>query len=503
MERYQQQLQEWWNRWQALTPARRFTYTFVGISTIALAGLLWWLAQPEYRVLYAGLSAEEAGAITGKLKTSGVQFRLASGGSTILVPAEQAMQVHLDLSAEGIPGSSKIGKGFDLFDQPMLGATPFNQHVNFTRAQQSELARTIMQIDPIVYARVHIVRPEPSPFIREQKPTTASVMVKLRPGASLNRNTISGITALVSGSVEGLTRENVRIVDSSGRLLSDNHDADSGALGTMIEQRKEVERYLSSEAERMLTHVLGPGRAIVRVTAELNTKQMREKKEIINVEGRVPKSEKFTVNKTASSGPTKGGVPGTTSNLTKGGGNTAGASGSTSNQETQQSDYDYPRTILEWQNKFGSIDRLTIAAFVDPTSGSSKDTAIALADVQEIIKKAVGFKNDRDEIQVTQVRIPTVNSDSFEEEYAGHQRWQTILTMVRNVSIGMVALCACVIAWVVMKRIGGKLAASVVAEPKAENLDRIKEELDRNPEAIAKVLALWMERTEPSDRAAA
>src|SRR5581483_6329208 len=125
------------------------------------------------------------GAITSKLQAKSINFKLASSGTTILVPADQAMQVHLDLTNDGTPGSSKLGKGFDLFDQPMLSATPFNQHVNFVRAQQTELARTIMQIDPIVFARVHIVRPEPSPFIREQKQTTASVMVKLRPGATL------------------------------------------------------------------------------------------------------------------------------------------------------------------------------------------------------------------------------------------------------------------------------------------------------------------------------
>ena len=104
-------------------------------------------------------------------KAKAVPFKLAAGGTTILVPADQAMQVHLDLTAEGVAGSAKIGKGFDLFDQPMIGATPFNQHVNFLRAQQSSWRETIMQIDPIVFARVHIVRPEPSPFLREKNPT--------------------------------------------------------------------------------------------------------------------------------------------------------------------------------------------------------------------------------------------------------------------------------------------------------------------------------------------
>ncbi len=500
MDKYAQQAKELWSRWQALSAGRKSAYAAIGVIGVGFVFMVWWLAQPEYRVLYAGLSAEEAGAITSKLKSSGVSFKLASGGTTILVPADQAMQVHLDLSVEGIAGSSKISKGFELFDQPMLGATPFNQHVNFTRAQQAELARTIMQMDPIIFARVQIARPEPSPFIREQKPTTASVMVKLRPGATLNRSAASAIAVLVAGSVEGLAKENVKIVDTHLRVLSEKHDAESGIVGSMIEQRKEVEHYLAGEAERMLTHVLGPGRAIVRVTAELNTKQMREKKEIINADGKVAKTEKITINKTTSSGANKGGATGTSSNLGKPGGG-SGASGSTSNQETQQSDYDYPRTFQEWHNKHGSIDRLTIAAFVDTSSATGKDAVIALADVQEIIKKAVGFKNDRDEIQVTQVSVPVVSSQSFEEAYAGHQQWQMILSIVRNASIGMVALCACVIAWVALRRFA--VWAPAVATPQPDKLQRIKDELDRNPEMLAKVLTRWIDRSEPTGRVAA
>lgn len=503
MDNFAQQFREMWNRWQALSSANKFAWSAGCAVCLSVAGLIWWVAQPEYRVLFSGLPSEDAGVITGKLQTKGVPFKLASGGTTILVPADQEMQVRLDLATEGMPNASRIGKGFDLFDQPMLGATPFAQNINFMRAQQAEVAKTLMQIDPIQFARVHIVRPEPSPFIRDHKPTTASVMVKLRPGASLNRNTISAIGSLVSGSVEGLSRDNVRIIDSHGRLLSDNNESGSEVMGAFIEQRKEVEHYLASEAERVLNHVLGNGRAIVRVTAELNTKQMREKKEIINIEGKVARSEKTTTNKTTSNssgGGSRGGFVGTSSNLGKSGGGSSG-SGSTSNQETSQSDYDYPRTIQEWHNKIGSIDRLTVAAFVD-TSGPDGEQLVSLADVQEIIKKAIGFKQSRDEIQVTQVRVPSVNGKAFEEEWATHQRWQTILTAIRNGSIAMVALCGCVMGWVLFRRLSKPAPASnPTVTP--EKMQQISAELDRNPEVLAKILSRWLESPESSDRVAA
>src|SRR5262249_1383055 len=146
----------------------------------------------------------------------------------------------------------KGGKGFELFDQSTLGATPFTQHVNYMRALQAELAKTIMQIDPVTFARVHIVKPEPSPFLRDQKPTTASVMLKLKHGSSLNRNTSAGIIALVTRSVEGLTRENVTLVDSQGRLLFEENTSEAGMMGSHMDYRRELESYLASKAEGML-----------------------------------------------------------------------------------------------------------------------------------------------------------------------------------------------------------------------------------------------------------
>jgi flagellar M-ring protein FliF len=503
MEKYRLQMSELWRRWQAMTLRRRIAWSAAGIVSLTLAALLWWVFQPEYRVLYVGLSVEEAGAITSKLQNKGVPFRLTAGGTTVLVPADQAMQVHLDMNSEGIAGSTKIAKGWDSFDQARIGATPFDNSVTFMRAQQAELARTIIQIDPIIYARVHIVRPETSPFIREKKAATASVMIKCRPGATLSRDTVDGIAALVSGSLEGLTKDNVRIVDANGRLLSKNQEGESGALATLVDQKRDIEQYLAGEAERMLTTVLGAGRAVVVVRADLNDIQKRERKEIFDTESKVAKSEKTSLNKTNTSAPNKGGVAGSTSNLGKAQG-TASATGSVTSQETQQSDYDYPRTVQEWQNKIGSINRLTVAAFVD-ISGVDKNEPISLADVKETIKKAVGFKKDRDEIQVTQVRMPGTVSEGFEEEWAAHQRWQTILTIVRNGSMAMMALCAVPMAWLLVRRRGkgAPAAPPKEAQPEPAKLRLVTDELERNPEALARILAHWIDRAEASDRKAA
>ena len=319
-------------------------------------------------------------------------------------------------------------------------------------------------------------------------------MIKLRPGANLDRNTVDGIAALIAGSVEGLTKDNVKITDSTGRLLSKHQEGEFGALGGIVDQKREIEQYLSVEAERMLTAVLGAGRAIVVVRVDLDNKSVHERKEIINADGKVQKSEKTTLNKSnsTSTSPGKGGAAGSASNLGKAG---AGASGGTiTSQETSTAEYEYPRTVQEWQLKHGSIDRLTVAAFVDIDGSSS---TIPLEDIKEIIKKAVGYKLNRDEIQVTQVKMPTPATDGGEEEWASHQRLQSILTIVRNVSIAMVALCFLPMAWVLLRR------RPAAAAPEPAKLQRVAEELDRNPEALAQILTLWIDRSESGNQKAA
>ncbi len=236
-------------------PRRTALLVLTGACVATILAVAFFSFQTDYQVLYSGLSAEDAGAVTAKLQAQSAPFRLGAGGTTILVPAERVHQLRLDLAVEGVPSK---GKGFELFDEMNVGMTPFLQHVNLDRALQAELARTIMQVEPVAQVRVHLVRPEPTPFVREQKPATASVVLKLKPGAVLTRSAAQGIVALVSRSVEGLSAEYVTLVDTTGRVLSDAHGDEP--VTTQMEYRRELETYLSTRAEEMLSQVLGPGR---------------------------------------------------------------------------------------------------------------------------------------------------------------------------------------------------------------------------------------------------
>lgn len=495
--------------WQGMSPARRtVTVAVLLLGVVGILAFAYWASQPNYQVLFSGLAPEDSGAITAKLQAEGVPYKLDAGGTTILVSADKLQQIKVQLAADGLP--IKGGRGFELFDGSSFGMTPFTQQVNYLRALQSELARTITQIDPILSARVHIVRPEPTPFIREQKPTTASVVVRLRSGAALNRNISAGIVSLVARSVEGLTRDNVTIVDSNGRVLSEEVNPDTGPIGSHLEYRRELENYLSSRAETMLSKVVGTGRVIVRVTADLNFQRHREKKETYNPDGRVVAKEIINSSKSTTPQGSKG-AAGTSSNLGKG----ASGQGGTGNSsdETVQTDYAISKITQEFEEKLGSIERLTVAAFVDLSGGTEGKVLVGLnmIDAEGIIKQAVGFKTGRDEIKVTNVQLKVTEPLAPAEESADTgPPWQNILSLVRYISLAIAALAVLGIAWRVFRRLAPPprvpsadkpdTAKEVAKDPIVEKLNAV---VEQNPDALAAVLEKWLANSEPSRRMAA
>jgi flagellar M-ring protein FliF len=507
MDFAQQLTQQMKQVWKGLSPGRRLALgVMAAVCAAIVAGVFYWAAQPDYRVLYSGLSVEDAAAIAAKLQSGGGTYQLGAGGTTILVPAAEVEQRRLELAVDGLP--AKGGKGFEIFDQSSpLGMTPFTQHVNYLRALQAELAKTIAQIEPVASARVHIVRPDPSPFVREQKPTTASVVLKLKPGATLNRQVAAGIVALVARSVEGLAQENVTLLDANGKLLSDPPTAEAGMIASQLEYRKELENELASKAEGMLAQVLGAGRAVVRVTADINFQHIHQKKETYNPDGRVATSEKVSTTKSSATGTSgKGGPAGTSSNL----GRPAPAAGGGSNslEETVQTDFAVSKVIQEFEDKIGNVERLTIAAMID-LSGQAAGAGFKLADAEGIIKQAVGFKTGRDEIKVSNVHLqPAVPAADTDGDWQGVQRWQTIISLVRNGSLGLAALVALIVGVLALRRLRPRPAPTEpTAQPAATEPEpavlRLSAAADRDPEQIARILAGWLEQSDREQRVAA
>lgn len=488
--------------WLSMSFANRALFALITVVIlITLFGVAFWAGQAEYRPLFSGLTPEDASAVTARLTALSVPYELRSNGTVIAVPADRIPQLRIDLAAEGLP--IKGSKGYELFDESPLGMTPFLQHVNYLRALQGELAKTIMRLEPVAQARVHIVQPEPSPFVREQKPTTASVVVWLKPNASVSRSMANGIVALVARSVEGLAPENVTLLDNNGRVLSEQRGPEAGTVpSTQLEYKHDLETSLAAKAEEMLAQALGPGHAIVRVTADINFRRIREKRETYNPEDRVIVTEKITNSKSGGSGPRAQGIVGATPNAvtgTRGTGGTGGG-GSTSTDETIDTQYAVSKTIQELEDKVGNVERLAVAAMVDlskPEADGAGAPGLSLQDVDRIIRRAVGFNDVRDQIEVREVKLGlSAAVVGAEAEVQQSQKWQYYITLARNASLGLAALVSLVLGFLVLRRL--RPAAAPPAAPaeipeRTRRLQTVTTAAQLDPDRVARILAAWME----------
>ena len=305
--------------WSGLGQTQRVTVLVIGTIGIGLVALfLLWASNPAYSVAYSGLSEENGGAVIAKLKEMNVPYKLEAPG-TILVPSENVQDVRLQLAMAKLPQGG--GVGFELFDQANFGLTDFAQRVNYQRALEGELGRTIEKIEGVESARVHIVIPQQSLFTEAQKNTTASVVLKLRPGAKLSKSQLQGVSHLVAGSVEGLNAENLTVLDTRGNVLANSADPD-GLDSTVFQTRAEAQKGLESQLEDnlrlLLDKTLGPDRTAVQVRAALDWDKVEQANETYSPDGLDPQvrsEHRLTEGYPAGGKGATGGVPGVGSNI--------------------------------------------------------------------------------------------------------------------------------------------------------------------------------------------
>ena len=441
-ERFAQQCMLVWKR---LSPMGRVAFS--GAASAFLVLIVWvgfWASATNYAVLFSGLQPEDAAGIAQKLDADRIPYELSNGGTTVMVPAERVLKIRMSLAMAGLPQGA--GKGFELFDQMSMGTTPFVQNLNYVRASQGELTRTIMQLEPVAHARVHIVQPDPSPFIRDDKPVTASVWIRTKAGRTLTREFAAGIAAFMAGSVKGLTPDNVTVLDSQGRVLSDSRDARGGlASSNQREYQREIESDLASKAQEILGRLLGPGQAVVRVNAEMSFRRVKEQSEKVDPDARVATHESTTSSKsTAPAGPR--GTAGAAANVAGALPAAATSNGPLKQDEVTESQYSISSTKRQTEENQGTIDRLTIAvSLMPPTSDPDADPEEALgitaAEAKELVKQAVGFKEGRDQIHVSLGKAPAEAGETAEEiAFAGAQRWKNYVNMVKAAALMIAAL---------------------------------------------------------------
>ena len=257
--------------------SKRQRYIMLGSALailIVIVGLAAWYGnKPDMVPLFTNMETKDAGEVAAKLKESKIQYEVQESkqGTTILVPSKNVHDARLDLASQGLPRGNK---GFEIFDDSKLGVTEFQNKVNYLQALQGELTRTIEQIDAVEKARVHIVLPEDSLYKKNEKPATASIMLRLKPEAELSKKEIKGIVNLAANSVQGLKPENITVVDDTGKILNDPDDQEENSVGaktlTQLDMTKKVQDNIQRNVQTLLDQSLGEGRAFARVSVELD-----------------------------------------------------------------------------------------------------------------------------------------------------------------------------------------------------------------------------------------
>jgi len=398
--------------------------TLVTLILGSVAGFLFlmnWSGKSEFQPLYAQLDPEDASAILSRLREQKIDYRIASNGSTVLIPQEHIYETRMQLASAGLPRGS--GVGFEIFDNTKLGMTAFAQNVNYQRALQGELARTINQITEIESSRVHIVMAEKSLFADDEEPASASVVLKLHSGKWLNQGQVDGILHLVSSSVARLSPENVTIVDSKGKLLAGVKDPSSfGSLSSdQLDYQDRVEKAMENRIRTMLESALGENKAIVRLSGSFDFKKQERTEEHYLPDNRVVRSEQQLKETTVDSGTTPQGIPGIRSNLP---GDPSAAQQSTftdSNRGFEKNDrtvnYEIGKVISHIKEPVGEMTRVSVAVLVDGTykridkaEGEIEwqyvaRTAEEMQKFESMVKRAVNFDTARGD-QVDIVNIP-------------------------------------------------------------------------------------------------
>lgn len=400
-------------------------------SVVGIVYVSRWANQADYVVLFSDLSAQDSSAVISKLKEKKIQYQVRGEGSTVAItPPEIVHEIRIELAGEGVPQGGVVG--LEIFEAANLGTTTFQEKIKFQRAIQGELERTIGSIRGVHGVRVHVAQPEKSVFSKLGSQPTASVMLQVDPSAELSRKQIRGISNLVAGSVEGLKAENVTIVDSVGNLLTASDETNSESLegeATRLTYQREVERGYVQRVEQMLGKILGNGKVIARVTADMDFSQIEKEEESFDPAGQVVRSLR-TIEEGTAAQAQRGGVPGVVSNLANDPSLlTAPNSGqSNGNRKEEVKNYEVSRAVSKSSSPRGKLTKLSVAVLVDGTYESLPVAAGApagteaqkqfkaldddtMARIESVVKSAVGFDATRGD-SVTVENIPFNAPDS-------------------------------------------------------------------------------------------
>lgn len=467
-----------------------------------IVALMLWAKSPDYRVLYSNLSDRDGGDIVTQLTQLNIPYRFADNGGALLIPADKVHETRLRLAQQGLPKGGAVG--FELLDQEKFGISQFSEQVNYQRALEGELARTIGTLGPVLNVRVHLAMPKPSLFVREQKSPTASVTLALQPGRALDDGQINAIVYMVSSSVAGLPPANVTVVDQTGRLLTQSDSTGRDLNAAQLKFTNEVENRFQRRIETILAPMVGSGNVHAQVTAQ------------VDFASREQTDEEYKPNQAANQGAVRsqqvssseqlggtnvGGVPGALSNQPSAtpvapievpqpaaapgaagaAANNANAANrpatirptatSSNSRHDQTTNFEVDRTIRHTQQQAGMVQRLSVAVVVNYGSDKAgKPIALTkdqLAQVESLTREAMGFSTNRgDTLNV--VNTPFNATDDASGNTLPFWQQPSFFDQLLNAGRYLLILLVAWILWrklvrplIAKKQIADKAAASV------------------------------------------
>jgi len=405
------------------SPTGKKVLAAIGAAAVMaiMAGLWMWSQKTEYKVLFSNFTDKDGGAIVASLQQLNVPYKYADGGVAILVPAEQVHDVRLKLAAQGLPKGG--GVGFELMENQKLGVSQFHEQVNFQRALEGEMARSIQSIAAVQTARVHLAMPKNTVFVREQQKPTASVLLNLHPGRTLDQQQVSAIVHLVASSVPDLPAKNVTVVDQDGSLLSNNDkQANSNVLdATQLKYVQDLQQGIARRIESIVTPIVGANNVRAEATADVDFSRIEQAAETYKPNGKPDDASIRSQQSSEASGPGGagvGGVPGALSNQPQANatapinGQPAPAGSAAvpaapapipSVRRDSTVNYEVDKTIRYTQQPMGGLRRLSVAVVVNYRTVQGKNgkpETRALTDAEktqitDLIKEAMGFSKER------------------------------------------------------------------------------------------------------------
>ena len=415
--------------------------------------LFFWAGEKTFQPLMSNMSPDESANVIRILRDRHVPFKVDTSGKNISVPPENMLELRMELASLGLPQTNIVG--YEVFDKQSLGTTSFIQKVNQKRALEGELMRTIGSIKGVRRSRVHLALPQKSAFVEDQKKPTASVVVDLDPGVTLSEKQIYGMGSLVARAVEGMDVADVVIVDSNGKTLSKNtRDPLTAATADQYDFRQKLEQEIEKRVEGMLARIVGDGRVVARVSADIDFSQVNETQTIFDAEGSAIRSVQKDTKSLEGNRPGPSGIAGATTNVPPGQNqNAAGGVKTDTKMNNELTNYEVPQTIRKTMKPSGTPKRLSVAVLLDgkTVKTADKDGKVQskvepwapekLKEFEDIVASAVGIDKKRGDI--LEIRNMEFTHEDFEEAQRiinDNERKTYIQNMIVYLVVGLIIL---------------------------------------------------------------